>query len=345
MVALGCDISARSNTFFFGESYFGYLSIILVFPFLAYGLFRRFLPEHWALALILLFIAVPIGTLFGTTFVQYARWASRGFADPMAYILFIAGLLTLINAKWVSRDHFTAGFLGALLLALGIFMKPIVAPGAAVLLTGAGVAALYHGQWARVAGLCIGVLPAFSMTLHNWLYGHVFVLFSTNSDHPDVLVMPPSSYIAALHELTQLNFGGDHLTRLATNMVAWLTGPSALAWHPYAPLVVALVALHAVALAIVIYVTVRGRTFDPWLRLIGASALAQHVVALFYTAATARYHFLTWFLTTLVVIVWFQRVGIERVKRQYPGFYSWLAAHPWRLRLASGLERLQKVSA
>ncbi|HEY6381755.1 MAG TPA: hypothetical protein VIY07_08120, partial [Pseudolabrys sp.] len=59
------------------------------------------------------------------------------------------------------------------------------------------------------------------------------------------------------------------LERLATNMVAWLTGPSALAWHPYAPLVVALIALHAVALAIVIYVTVRGRTFDPWLRLIG----------------------------------------------------------------------------
>jgi hypothetical protein len=146
MVALGCDIFARSNTFFL-RKLLRLSFIILVFPFLAYGLFRRFLPEHWALALILLFIAVPIGTLFGTTFVQYARWASRGFADPMAYILFIAGLLTLINAKWVSRDHFTAGFLGALLLALGIFMKPIVAPGAAVLLTGAGVAALYHGQW------------------------------------------------------------------------------------------------------------------------------------------------------------------------------------------------------
>jgi hypothetical protein len=308
-------------------------------------LFRRFLPEYWALTLILLFIAVPIGMLFGTTFVQYARWGSRGFADPIAYILFIAGLLTLINANGVSRGNFSSGLLGALLLALGIFMKPIVAPGAAVLLTGAGLAALYNGQWPRVAGLCIGVLPTFSMALHNWLYGHVFVLFSTNSDHPDVLVMPPSSYIAAVYELMQLNFGGDHLTRLATHMVAWLTGPSALPWHPYAPLVVGLVALHAVALAIVIYVTVRGRAFDPWLRLIGASALAQHVVALFYTAATARYHFLTWFLTALVVIVWFQRVGIEHVKRQYPMLYSRFAAHPWRRRLASGLARLQKVSA
>ncbi|HZL62277.1 MAG TPA: hypothetical protein VFC32_08255, partial [Pseudolabrys sp.] len=32
----------------FGESYLGYLSLILLLPFLAYGLFRRFLPEIWS---------------------------------------------------------------------------------------------------------------------------------------------------------------------------------------------------------------------------------------------------------------------------------------------------------
>ena len=35
----------------FGESYLGYSSLILLFPFLVRALFRRFLPEHWALAL------------------------------------------------------------------------------------------------------------------------------------------------------------------------------------------------------------------------------------------------------------------------------------------------------
>jgi len=35
----------------FGESYLGYLSLVLLFPFLAYALFRRFLPEPWPLAL------------------------------------------------------------------------------------------------------------------------------------------------------------------------------------------------------------------------------------------------------------------------------------------------------
>ena len=87
---------------------------------------------------------------------------------------------------------------GALLLALGIAMKPIVAPAAAVFLGGAGLAALYFRQWPRLAGLCIGFLPVFSMALHNWVFGHVFVLFSANSQDADLLVMPPSAYAAAL---------------------------------------------------------------------------------------------------------------------------------------------------
>jgi hypothetical protein len=82
----------------FGESYLGYLSLVLLLPFLAYGLFRRFLPERWALVLALAFVAIPVGMLFGTSFIDYAKWAARGFADPAAYILFIAALLPILGA-------------------------------------------------------------------------------------------------------------------------------------------------------------------------------------------------------------------------------------------------------
>ena len=185
----------------FGESYLGYLSLVLLFPFLAYALFRRFLPERWSLTLIFIFVAIPVGTLFGTSFVQYEQWASRGFADPAAYILFVAGIVLIVPPRSDVNRYFRRAFFGALLLALGIFMKPIVAPAAAVLLGGAGVAALYWRQWPRLAGLCAGFLPVFSMAAHNWVYGHVFVLFSANAEHSAVLVMPPSSYAAAAHEL------------------------------------------------------------------------------------------------------------------------------------------------
>jgi hypothetical protein len=96
--------------------------------------------------------------------------------------------------------------------------------------------------------------------------------------------------------------------------------------------------------AVLIYVVFCGRQFDPWLRLVGASALAQHAVALFYTAAIARYHYLSWFLTMLVVMVWLQRLGVAWVKGRCPALSERFIANPLSRRLASWLARLQKVS-
>jgi hypothetical protein len=306
-----------------------------LFPFLAYTLFRRFLPGRWSLALILLFVAIPVGIAFGTSFVQYEQWASRGFADPMAYILFIAGVLPIVGRRAGDAGTIRA-FFGALLLALAIFMKPIVAPAAAVFLGGAGLAALYSRQWPRLVGMCIGFLPVFSMALHNWAYGHVFVLFSDNSAHPYVLVMPPSAYVAILHDLVNLDLNNEHFRRLSVQIADWLSGPAESRLT---------IPLNAAGVAILVYVVLRGRRFDPWLRLIGASALAQHAVALFYTAATARYHFLTWFLTMLVVMVWLQQLGVDHLKHRYPLLSERFVKFPWVRRLASGLDRLQRVSA
>ena len=215
-------------------------------------------------------------------------------------------------------------------------MKPIVAPAAAVLLAGAGVTALYQREWLRLAGLCIGFFPTSLMAIHNWVYGNVFVLFSANAEHSAVLTMPPRDYLRAGHELLTLHFPGEYLGRSVQQIAHWLSGPA----ESYAT-----IPLNALGVAILLYVVVRGSAFDPWLRLIGASALAQHVVASFYTGAIARYHFLTWLLTMLVAMVWIQRVGIELAKRHYPLLCRRFAVHPWSRRLASGLNRLQKVSA
>src|SRR5262249_42682065 len=62
----------------FGESYLGYLSLVLVLPFLLFALFRRFLPLTWALALTLVFAAVPVGVFFRSRPVQYIKKAARG---------------------------------------------------------------------------------------------------------------------------------------------------------------------------------------------------------------------------------------------------------------------------
>ena len=58
----------------------------------------------------------------------------------------------------------------------------------------------------------------------------------------------------------------------------------------------ATIPLNAVGVACSFTSIFRGRQFDPSAAVGRASALAQHAVALFYTAAVARYHFLAWFL-------------------------------------------------
>jgi hypothetical protein len=83
----------------FGESYLGYLSLVLILPFLVFALFRRFLPLRWALALTLIFAAVPVGVFFGSSLVQYVKWAARGFADPAAYIFFLAAFVLLLGPR------------------------------------------------------------------------------------------------------------------------------------------------------------------------------------------------------------------------------------------------------
>jgi hypothetical protein len=203
-----------------------------------------------------------------------------------------------------------------------------------VLLGCAGLATLYLRQWPRLAGLCIGFLPVFSMALHNWYFGRVFVLFSTNAHLTETLVMPPSAYLAALHELVTLHFSGGQALRALTQWADWLSGPA----ESYAT-----IPLNAATVAILAYVVLRGRQFDPWLRVVGASALAQHGVALFYNAAISRYHYLDWFLTMLVVLVFMHRVGFDWLRRRYPVMSERVATLPLSLRFSSGLSRLEKV--
>jgi hypothetical protein len=150
-----------------------------------------------------------------------------------------------------------------------------------------------------------------------------------------VLVMRPAAYATALRELITLNFSGGYLVRALLQIPRWLSGPA----DSYAT-----VPVNAGGVAVLLYVLVRGRGLDPWLRLIAAAALAQHAVALFYVA-TPRYHYLSWFLTLLVVVAWLHERGVDWLSRRYPNFCKRIAAAPFSLGLASGLSRLEAKSS
>jgi hypothetical protein len=310
-----------------------------------------------------MFAAIPVGVGFGSSLLQYVKWAARGFADPAAYILFLSGFVLLIGPRTLAptsswpgssrpstslpqqerqdvdarhkaghdepeRDGFARAFGAGLLFALALTVRPNIAPAVGILLAGAGLMALAQRQYRRVAGLVLGFAAVLGMALHNWVYGGALVLFTTSAAHPLLLTMPPSAYLAALAELAHLDFG-EHVTRALRQIGGWLAGPSES---------VAMAPLNAAAVVILIRVML-WKAADPWLRLTAAATLVQHGVALFY-ASSGRYYYLTWLLTLLVVAAWVHGEGLDLLRRRFPDFTQRVAKHPARLALARGLQRM-----
>jgi hypothetical protein len=314
----------------FGESYLGYLSLMLGLPLLVLAMYRRFLPPRWALALALIFAATPLGVIFGSSLVLYVKWAARGFGDPAAYALFVAGFVLLLGRPDRGpRDRFASACGAGLCFALALFARPNTAPAAGVLLGGAGLAALWQHQFRRLAGMCLGFLPVLGMALHNWVYGGVFALFTSTATHYSTLVTPPSVYLAALSELLRFDWSGGQAARAARQIGSWLAGTAESVWT--APLSV-------MAIAVLVRVAL-WRGADPWLRLTASAMLVQQCVVIFYAAA-GRYQYLTWLLTSLVVAAWVEREGLPLLRRRFPDFTARVANHPLSAALGRGLARL-----
>ena len=287
--------------FVFGETYLGYLSLILALPFLVYALFGRFLPSNWATVVTLGFVATPIGALFGSAYLYYVKWAARGFADPCGYILLLAGMVALIpRPDEVDRPPVAPAFFGAMLMALGTFVRPNVALASGVMALGAIVFAARRRAFARAGAVLAGFATLAVSPLHNWVFGHSTVPFAASVSLPTTLVMPPSEYFKAAYDVLRLDLASDHVLAAINKIAWWLSGPGNFYF---------MIPVNGAAVAALVWVGFFGSRFDPWLRLIALATLLEHGTGATY-ANWDRYHLVTWLLTALVAIVWLRESGI-----------------------------------
>jgi hypothetical protein len=283
--------------------------------------------------MVTVFATIPVGVLFGSSLVQYVKWAARGFADPAAFVLFLAGLMLLVGRSQTGPRNRWGQALGAgLLLALALVVRPNLAPLAGILLAGAGLAALWQQQYRRVVGLCLGFLPVLGMALHNWAYGGALVLFTATATHSGTLVTPPWVYLAALGEVVHLDFAGEHIARALRQIGGWLAGPSESA---------VMAPLNAAAILVLARVAL-WRGANPWLRLTASATLVQQAVGIFYATA-GRYYYLTWLLTFLAVAAWFHGEGLELIRQRWPALSERIAGYPASVALARMLERMARL--
>jgi hypothetical protein len=316
--------------FLFGDTFLGYLSMVLAFPMLVFALLRRFLTPKWALVIVLGFVATPIGALFGSSLFYYVIWASRGFADPFAFILLFAALVTLVPPRSGELPGPARVFAAGLLFAAATFCRPNLLLASGVMVAGSGLMWLCQRQVARAVALGLGFATLAAAPLHNYVFGHSLVPLTSSMNLPQTLLMPPLDYLRAALELATFDFAGDHVKRAVAQMGRWLSGPQE--WLVTVP-------LHALGVAILVRVGVFGSRFDPWLRLIALATLLQHGIGVSYINFV-RYNLGTWLLTLLVGAAWLQGEGLAVLAPALPRLENAWQRNALVKRLANGIDDL-----
>ncbi|MGA2289156.1 hypothetical protein [Bradyrhizobium sp.] len=275
--------------FIFGDTEFGYFTLLWTSPLLIFAVYRRFAGSGWALLAALLFVS-SLGAAIGLSLRSFTLIAAAGYPDVAGTLAFLAGLL-LVASK--AREHWFRGLSGALLLGLAVWLRPNLLPPAAVVVLGAVAMSARLRDLPRAAALCAGFSVVGLMALHNWVFGQVFVPFGSNAAIPQVLVVPPLTYAQALAELAHFDLHGEAVARVVAHLYVALLGPS----QKHASIIIC-----AAEVAIVIRVALR-RQSPQWDRLLAVAALAGFGIMLFY-ATTPRYHLLTWLLAAIVSATW-----------------------------------------
>jgi len=319
--------------FLFGDTFLGYLSMILAFPLLVFALFRRFLTPRWALVIVLAFVATPAGALFGSSLFYYVVWAARGFADPFAFILLFAALVLVVPPRTGAVPAAARVFASGLLFAAATFCRPNLVLASGVMVVGAGLMWLWQRQFRRAVALAAGFAALVVSPLHNYVFGHSLVLFTSSVSLPQTLLMPPLDYARAALELVTLDFGGDHVKRAVAQLGRWLSGPQE--WPFTVP-------LHALGVATLVRVGLFGSRFDPWLRLIALATLLQHGIGISYINFV-RYNLGTWLLTLLVAAAWLQGEGLAVLGHTMPRLENAWRRNALVRRLAGGIDDLASI--
>lgn len=302
----------------FGDTFMGYLIVLLAFPILVYRLFRRFLPLRWALVLVGLFGATLGGRYWGMAFYEYVKWTSYGYPEVMGYSLFLLGVLAVAGRVERGEAYGWWAYWGGLSLAVAVAVRPNLAPGAGALLFGVGITLLLHKRVRHILALAVGFAPILLVPLHNWVFGKKLVLLTATALIPENLKTPPAVYLDAAGEFTRFEWSGPALTRVLDHWEGWATG-SAEGWAAGAALVS--LALFGATLAVAL-----SRRLAPVpLRLVAWTALAQHAVLWFYTP-TDRYAWLTWLLSFTVTMVLLCERWLPAISQKWPGLATRLLA-------------------
>ena len=219
------------------------------------------------------------------------RLAQLGYAEPLAYSLFVLAMALAVVQPKNDAAGVARGALCGALFALALFIRPNLAIAGVLVLAAVGARLLSHRNYRLTLALALGASLYLFVPLHNYFFGGTWVWFTSAAAIPENLVLPPEHWRIAI-----VLHGEYALSLVAQHIHEWLdtTAKQVLAY--VFPVALAIAAWH------------RLLDWRGWILVLGIIGL--HAPFIFYQA-TGRYAWLAW-LMTLVAVLYFSSLLVAR---------------------------------
>lgn len=164
--------------FIFGNSYYLHLIILSFLPFLIRKLLLIYLSSRLTYILLFSFLLFPIMHHMGFSLYQYIRYASKVFAEPVAYTIFIYGFIRLIYYFENKEKYINSIPLTTLILCISCLLRPNLSSSSFFLLIIPYFELIFKRDIKNIifTSLCGSII--FLPFLHNYFFGNKFVLFT-----------------------------------------------------------------------------------------------------------------------------------------------------------------------
>jgi len=288
---------------FFGDTNLGYTALVALLAWFVYLLIRHFSGFKWGMACSILFLLIlPLGSL---SFLQYIQNAKLGYAEAAGFGFFILGFYLFIrsNPRWGGQQDGFFAFTGGICLACSMFLRPNFAIAVSLL----GLLYVFTSWRAKSFKIMIaamaGLAFALWMPLHNYLYGHRFVLMVSTTKM--IMTLSPLTYLQAGYELLFGNWNDQHVNEVIKQLSGWLWTPPRLPHSSLKVVAELFMVMKLVTLAVTVFIAFRSIFLrQEAIFVLAWTALAIHIPMLFiFASGQFRYAMLAWDLSAILTLI------------------------------------------
>lgn len=270
----------------FGDSHFYVLLIEVLGLYAIWKLARALWDKMFALIVTVFLFSLCADNMWHLSL-------EKGYSEPLGYGLFLLALALVLNMG--KNDVYSREKLAwsAFLFVLAIFVRPNLALSAALVLAGMGVRFVWLKNYSLAIALAIGTIPGFLIPLHNYVYGHTWVLLTSASMIPENLLVHPSVWVKVF-----LSHDASAYAAVIEHLHKWLDNPGKKL----------LLYVFPSSLVFLVY----HRRLVNWSEIVLVLVVAGlHIPLMMYHPA-GRYAELAWFMTLVSSMYFFSQLLVSK---------------------------------